>query len=222
MEATRGDEIVMVVEDDDSMRGALSRLIRSVGLAVETFTSAQEFLDCQLPKGPCCLVLDIRLPGLSGLQLQETLTAQGMVIPIIFITGHGDVPMSVQAMKAGAVDFLQKPVNDQQLLDAVHRALSRDRQERSQRDRQEAVRRRYRMLTPREQEVLSLVVSGCRNKEIAVELDASERTVKVHRARVMEKMGAESLPDLVRLSEMLKQDRSDQRGLEGVGRKMEL
>ena len=206
MEVTRAGEIVFVVEDDDSMRSALSRLIRSVGLAVETFTSAQEFLNYQLPEGPRCLVLDIRLPGLSGLQLQEKLKGQGMAIPIIFITGHGDVSMSVQAMKAGAVDFLQKPVNDQQLLDAVHRALSRDRQERSRRDRQEAVRSRYGMLTPREQEVLSLVVSGWRNKKIAAELDASERTVKVHRARVMEKMGAESLPDLVRLSEMLEEN----------------
>ena len=198
MEVTRAGEIVFVVEDDDSMRSALSRLIRSVGLAVETFTSAQEFLNYQLPEGHRCLVLDIRLPGLSGLQLQEKLKGQGMAIPIIFITGHGDVPMSVQAMKAGAVDFLQKPVNDQQQLDAVHRALSRDRQE--------AVRSRYGMLTPREQEVLSLVVSGWRNKKIAAELDASERTVKVHRARVMEKMGAESLPDLVRLSEMLEEN----------------
>ena len=206
MEVTRADEIVFVVEDDDSMRGALSRLIRSVGLMVETFTSAQEFLNHQLPEGPCCLVLDIRLPGLSGLQLQESLKDEGMDIPIIFITGHGDVPMSVQAMKAGAVDFLQKPVNDQQLLDAVHRSLSRDRKKRSQRARKVAVRIRYGILTSREQEVLSLVVAGLKNKEIAAELGASERTVKVHRARVMEKMRAESLPHLVRLSEMLEEN----------------
>ncbi len=205
MEVTRADEIVFVVEDDESMRGALSRLIRSVGLTVETFTSGQEFLNHQLPEDPCCLVLDIRLPGLSGLQLQERLKGRGITMPIIFITGHGDVPMSVQAMKGGAVDFLQKPVNDQQLLDAVHRALSRDRKERSQRARTLAIRGRYEMLTPREQEVLSLVVSGLRNKEIAAGLGASERTVKVHRARVMEKMRAESLPHLVRLSEMLEE-----------------
>ena len=203
MEVTKADETVFVIEDDDSMRGALARLIRSVGLQVETFTSAQEFLSHPPPEGPCCLVLDIRLPGLSGLQLQESLNQYGMGIPIIFITGHGDVPMSVQAMKAGAVDFLLKPVNDQQLLDAVHRALSKDRKERSRRARNVAVRGRYEILTPREQEVLSLVVSGLKNKEIADEMGASERTVKVHRARVMEKMRAESLPHLVRRSEML-------------------
>ena len=203
MEVTKADETVFVIEDDDSMRGALARLIRSVGLQVETFTSAQEFLSHPPPEGPCCLVLDIRLPGLSGLQLQESLNQYGMGIPIIFITGHGDVPMSVQAMKAGAVDFLLKPVNDQQLLDAVHRALSKDRKERSRRARNVAVRGRYEILTPREQEVLSLVVSGLKNKEIADEMGASERTVKVHRARVMEKMQAVSLPHLVRLSEML-------------------
>ena len=203
MEMTTAEETVFVIEDDDSMRRALARLIRSVGLQVEAFTSAQEFLSHPPPEGPSCLVLDIRLPGLSGLQLQESLNQYGMGIPIIFITGHGDVPMSVQAMKAGAVDFLQKPVNDQQLLDAVHRALSNDRKKRSQRAREVAVRSRYEILTPREQEVLSLVVSGLKNKEIADEMGASERTVKVHRARVMEKMRADSLPDLVRLSEML-------------------
>ena len=203
MEMTQAEETVFVIEDDDSMRRALARLIRSVSLQVETFTSAQEFLSHPPPEGPCCLVLDIRLPGLSGLQLQESLNQYGMGIPIIFITGHGDVPMSVQAMKAGAVDFLQKPVNDQQLLDAVHRALSKDRKERSRRARNVAVRGRYEILTPREQEVLSLVVSGLKNKEIADEMGASERTVKVHRARVMEKMQAVSLPHLVRLSEML-------------------
>ena len=203
MEMTKAEETVFVIEDDDSMRRALARLIRSVGLQVETSTSAQEFLSHPPPEGPCCLVLDIRLPGLSGLQLQESLNQYGMGIPIIFITGHGDVPMSVQAMKAGAMDFLQKPVNDQQLLDAVHRALSKDRRQRSQRARKVAVRGRYKILTPREQEVLSLVVSGLKNKEIADEMGASERTVKVHRARVMEKMRAESLPHLVRLSEML-------------------
>lgn len=186
MEATRALETVIVIEDDESMRSALARLIRSVGLRVQTFSSAQEFLGSPLPEGPSCMVLDIRLPGMSGLQLQETLERTHLSIPIIFITGHGDVPMSVQAMKAGAVDFLQKPVNDQQLLDAVQRLFS--------------------VLTPREQQVLSLVVSGLKNKEIAFELGASERTVKVHRARVMEKMGAESLPHLVRLSDMLELD----------------
>ena len=206
MEATRALETVIVIEDDESMRSALARLIRSVGLRVQTFSSAQEFLGSPLPEGPSCMVLDIRLPGMSGLQLQETLERTHLSIPIIFITGHGDVPMSVQAMKAGAVDFLQKPVNDQQLLDAVQRALERNHRQRKRRAEKTAVQRLFSVLTPREQQVLSLVVSGLKNKEIAFELGASERTVKVRRARVMEKMGAESLPHLVRLSDMLELD----------------
>jgi FixJ family two-component response regulator len=195
--------VVFVVDDDESMRRSLENLMRSVGLRVEAFASAQEFLHSTRPDVPGCLVLDVRLPGLSGLDLQKRMAEANSEIPIIFITGHGDIPMTVQAMKAGAVEFLTKPFRDQALLDAIQQALERDRQAREQRAKVEALRSRYRSLTPREREVIALVVTGLLNKQIAGELGTSEAAVKVHRQHVMEKMGAESLADLVRLADRL-------------------
>ena len=195
--------IVFVVDDDQAVREAISSLIASVGLGVETFKTAQEFLNRKRPDGPGCLILDVRLPGLSGLDLQRELTRTGTPIPIVFMTGHGDVPMSVQAMKAGALDFLTKPFSDQQLLDAVHQAIDRDRLEGRQRTEQAELRRRYDSLTPREREVMALVVAGLLNKQIAAELGITEITVKVHRAQVMHKMQADSLTDLVRTAERI-------------------
>jgi FixJ family two-component response regulator len=194
---------VFVIDDDDSVRRALHRLIRSVGLEVETFASAQEFLDCDPPYGPACIVTDIRMPGLSGLDLQQELARTGRSVPIIFMTGHGTVPMSVRAMKAGAVDFLQKPVDEQSLLDAIHQALERGSRERQEQDHKEEIQARAATLTVREREVFELVVSGLLNKQVAAELGASEKTIKVHRARVMHKMQADSLADLVRMAERL-------------------
>ena len=194
---------VFVVDDDSSVRGGLGRLLKSVGLAVETFASAREFLERGRAEGPACLVLDVRLPELSGLDLQAELARAGVAIPIIFITGHGNVPISVRAMKAGAADFMEKPVDDQQLLDAVHRALERDRRVRQEQAEVAELRRRLESLTPREREVLAHVVAGRLNKQIAAELGTSEKTVKVHRARVMEKMKVSSLPELVRAAEKL-------------------
>ena len=190
--------IVWVIDDDESVRKALSRLIQSVGLDVETFPSAQAFLAQDLSEQASCLVLDVRMPGLNGLDLLEE---AGLEIPVIFITGHGDVPMSVRAMKAGAVDFLEKPFNDQQLLDAIHQAIASDKQVRRERVDRAEVQRRLETLTPREGEVLALVVTGLLNKQIGAELGISEKTIKVHRARVMEKMQADSLPDLVRIAQ---------------------
>lgn len=195
--------IVFVVDDDDAVRRALNRLIRSVGLEAETFASAQEFLDCDPPDLPACIVTDVRMPGPSGLDLQEELARAGRTTPIIFMTGHGTVPMSVRAMKAGAVDFLQKPVDEQLLLDAIHKALERASRERQEHALLEEIQARIATLTAREREVFELVVSGLLNKQVAAELGASEKTIKIHRARVMHKMEADSLADLVRMAERL-------------------
>jgi FixJ family two-component response regulator len=195
--------IVFVVDDDRSIRESLSNLIRSVGLNVQTFASAQEFLISQRPQASSCLVLDVKLPGLSGLDLQQELAKVDVPIPIIFITGYGDIPMTVQAMKAGAVEFLTKPFRDQDLLDAIHQALEHDRRARHRRAKTEKLRSRYSSLTPREREVMALVVVGLLNKQIAGELGTSEASVKVHRQHVMEKMGASSLADLVRMADRL-------------------
>jgi FixJ family two-component response regulator len=200
---TSEDPIVFVVDDDRAIREAMMSLLASVGLRVETFGTAQEFLQSPRPDVPACLVLDVRLPGSSGLDLQRDLTSAGVSIPIVFIRGHGDVPMSVQAMKAGAVEFLTKPVRDQQLLDAVQQAIDRDRVERRRRTVLEELRRRHESLTPREREVMTRVVAGLLNKQIAVELGTSEITVKVHRAKLVRKMRAKSLPELVRMAERL-------------------
>jgi RNA polymerase sigma factor (sigma-70 family) len=200
---TGAEGTVFVVDDDPSVRGGLARLFKSVGLAAEAFASAREFLELPSPEGPACLVLDVRLPELSGLDLQTGLARAGVAIPIIFITGYGTVPTSVRAMKAGAADFLEKPVDEQQLLDAVHRALEQDRRARQERAEVAERRRRLESLTPREREVLAYVVAGRLNKQIAAELGTSEKTVKVHRARVMEKMKVASLAELARLAEKL-------------------
>jgi len=192
---------VFVVDDDAAIRRALERLIRSVGLDVETFASADEFLQREPPGGPACIVTDVRMPGLSGLDLQKELSAAGLELPVIFLTGHATVPMSVRAMKAGAADFLQKPVDDQVLLDAIHRAVERDRKSREELARQRLLERRMESLTARERQVFALVIRGLLNKQVAAELGTSEKTIKVHRARVMQKMEADSLADLVRMGE---------------------
>lgn len=194
---------VFVVDDDAAVREALCSLIRSVGLQVECFASAQEFVHRPRSDSAACLVLDVRLPGLNGLELQRHLADAGDPIPIIFITGHGDIPMSVRAMKAGAAEFLPKPFRDQDLLDAIWPALERDRAARQQRSRRDTVRQRYEMLTAREREVMALVVRGGLNKQVAAELGISEITIKVHRRNIKRKMGTRSLADLVRMAEML-------------------
>jgi FixJ family two-component response regulator len=197
------DAMVFVVDDDAPMRESLKNLIRSVGLRVELFASAQEFLRRKPPDLPSCLVLDVRMPGLSGLDLQKRTGDAGIEIPIVFITGHGDVPMSVRAMKAGAVEFLTKPFRDQDLLDAIQQALERDGKARNQRAELEELRSRFASLTSREREVMKRVVAGLLNKQIGAELGTSETTVKIHRHQVMEKMGAGSLAELVRMSDRL-------------------
>ena len=196
-------QIVFVVDDDASMRDAISRLLNAVGLTVQTFASAREFLNRRLPDVPGCVVLDVRLPGLSGLDLQREMVEKGIHIPVVFITGHGDIPMSVQAMKAGAVEFLTKPFRDQDLLDAVRSGIQLDRKEREERAELAELRDCVRQLTQREQEVMSLVVSGLLNKQIALQLGTSEKTIKIHRSQVMRKMRANSLADLVRMSQKL-------------------
>jgi FixJ family two-component response regulator len=200
---TDPDPIVFIVDDDPSVRRSTERLIRSAGLKVQTFTSAKEFLANQRPEGPACLVLDVRMPGLSGMDLQRELTQAGIHIPIIFITGHGDIPMSVRAMKAGAVEFLTKPFRSRSLLDAVRAAIERDRSVHKERSETGELRQRYGQLTPREREVMALVAAGLLNKQVAGELATTERTIKFHRAHIMQKMGAESLAALVRMTEKL-------------------
>jgi RNA polymerase sigma factor (sigma-70 family) len=200
---TERQPIVFIVDDDASVREALKSLIRSVGLDVELFGSATEFLETQRPDAPSCLVLDVRLPGISGLDLQHRLADANVHIPIIIITGHGDIPMSVRAMKAGAIEFLTKPFRDQDLLDAIQVALERNRTRRQREAEIAVLRERFESLSPRERDVVTKVVSGMLNKQIADEIGIAENTVKVHRSRAMEKMQAQSLADLVKMVERL-------------------
>jgi len=195
--------LVFVIDDDASVRSSLKFLLSTVGLQAETFDSADSFLHKKRPDVPSCVVLDVRLPGVSGIDFQRELTARNISIPIVFLTGHGDIPMSVRAMKAGAVEFLTKPFRDQDLLDAVRVALDRDRTRREQETELADIRRRFDSLTSREQEVLSMVMNGMLNKQIAAELGTAESTVKVQRSRAMEKMQAESLAHLIKMMQKL-------------------
>jgi len=194
---------VFIVDDDQAVRESLGLLLKSVGISHRLFASGQAFLDAFRPDWCGCIVLDIRMPGMSGMELQQELGRRHCMMPIIFITGHGDVPMAVQAMQGGAFDFIQKPFRDQDLLDRIHQAISLDYTQRSGEEQRRAVAERYEALTPREREVMECVVRGLANKVIAMDLELSQRTVEIHRARVMEKMGARSLADLVRMSLMI-------------------
>lgn len=194
---------VFVIDDDPSMREALEDLITSVGLEARLFASPREFLESKRPDAPGCLVLDVRLPGMSGLTFQQELAKTGSALPVIFLTGHGDIPMSVRAMKAGAIEFLTKPFHDQELLDAIHAAIERDRRDRREGALVGELQERYGSLTGREREIMALVANGRANKQIAAELQVSEMTVKVHRGQIMRKMHARSLPELVRMADRL-------------------
>lgn len=201
--AAQATPVVFVIDDDDSVRTALSSLIRSVGLRVETFASASEFVAAKRPNSPSCLILDVRLPGVSGLDFQTDLAKTNTLIPIIFITGHGDIPMSVKAMKAGAIEFLTKPFRDQDLLDAIQVALERSRSSQESEKAASELKARFDTLTPREQEVMARVTSGLLNKQVAAEIGVSEITVKVHRGNVTRKMEAKSFAELVRMADAL-------------------
>jgi len=202
---TRPDQpMVFIIDDDASVREALEDLIRSVGLGVESFVSAHEFLQRKRPDAPGCIVLDVRLPGPSGLEFQRTLTKLSVRLPVIFISGHGDISMSVQAIKAGAIDFLTKPLHEQKLLDAIQAGIERDRTRRTEEKDTAQLQERFETLTPREREVLMIVITGRPNKQIAAQLKLSEMTVKIHRGQMMRKMRAKSLVDLVRMADTLK------------------
>jgi FixJ family two-component response regulator len=190
---------VFVVDDDSAVRSSIRMLLKSIGVAATSMASAQEFLDSFDPAQPGCLVLDVRMPGMSGLELQEQLNMRGAILPVIFITGHGDVPMAVEAMQHGAFDFLQKPFRDQDLIDRIQKALARDREIRAELQKHDQIRTRLESLTPRERDVLQLLAQGRQNKVMASELGLSQRTVEIHRAHVMEKMGARSVAQLVRM-----------------------